>query len=154
MTLFFVALIGFFAGLRSLTPPALLAWAVYLGWMTLNRPWSLIGSWPAVAALSLLATCEIIFDKLPTTPNRTSPPGLIGRIVTGALAGACIATAGAKGAIIGALLGAGGSIIGTFAGYHIRKRVVSGMQVPDFNVAIVGDLITIGGCILIVSRFR
>ena len=83
MTLLFAFLIGLFAGLRSLTPPAAVAWAVHLGWIKLARPLSLIGSLPAVIILSLLAVTEIIIDKLPTTPNRTAPLGLIARIVIG-----------------------------------------------------------------------
>lgn len=69
MTLLFAFLIGLFAGLRSLTPPAAVGWAVYLGWLRLARPLSLIGSLPAVIILSVLAITEIIFDKLPNTPN-------------------------------------------------------------------------------------
>ena len=38
MTLLFAFLIGFFGGLRSLTAPAATAWAVYLGWLKLERP--------------------------------------------------------------------------------------------------------------------
>ena len=49
MTLLLAFLIGFFAGLRSLTPPAATAWAAYLGWLKLERPLSLVGSAPAVA---------------------------------------------------------------------------------------------------------
>ena len=84
MMLLSAFLIGLFAGLRSLTPPAAVAWAVHLDWLKLARPLSLIGSLPAVIILSVLAITELIFDKLPNTPNRTAPPGLIARIVTGA----------------------------------------------------------------------
>src|SRR5215217_1365863 len=93
MTLLFAFLIGLFAGLRSLTPPAAVAWAVYLGWLKLARPLSLIGSLPAVIILSLLAVTEFIIDKLPNTPNRTAPPALIARIVTGGFTGACVCLA-------------------------------------------------------------
>src|SRR5215211_7880764 len=108
MTLLFAFLIGFFAGLRSLTAPAATAWAVYLGWMRLERPLSLIGSLPSVVILTVLAVAELVADKLPKTPNRTSPPGLIARAVTGGVTGACVAASGAQGALLGALLGAVG----------------------------------------------
>ncbi|HVR14807.1 MAG TPA: DUF4126 family protein, partial [Candidatus Limnocylindrales bacterium] len=77
--MFFAFLIGFFAGLRALTAPAATAWAVYLGWLKLERPLSLIGSLPAVAIFTLLAVVELVADKLPQTPSRTAPPGLIAR---------------------------------------------------------------------------
>src|SRR6185436_16500841 len=153
MTPLFAFLIGLFAGLRSLTPPAAVAWAVYLGWLKLARPLSLIGSLPAVIILSLLAITEIIFDKLPNTPNRTAPPGLIARIVTGGLAGACVSRGGGKTALVGAALGLIGGIVGCFSGYHIRARLVKSLRQPDFYVALLEDLVAIGGSLFIVSRF-
>ncbi|MEN3327748.1 MAG: hypothetical protein V7638_2555 [Acidobacteriota bacterium] len=153
MTLLFAFLIGFFAGLRSLTPPAAVAWAVYLGWIRLARPLALIGSLPAVIILSLLAITEIIFDKLPNTPSRTAPPGLIGRIVTGGLTGACVSVGGGKPALVGAALGVIGGLVGCFGGYHARARLVKSLSVPDFYIALLEDLIAIGGSFFIVSRF-
>ena len=66
-------LIGFFAGLRSLTAPAATAWAVYLGWLKLEGSLALMGSVAAVAAFTLLAIVELVADKLPRTPSRTAP---------------------------------------------------------------------------------
>ena len=152
MTLLFAFLIGLFAGLRSLTPPAAVAWAVYLGWLKLARPLSLIGSLPAVIILSLLAITELIVDKLPNTPNRTAPLGLIARIVTGGLTGACVSLGGGQSAFVGAGLGLIGGIAGCFAGFHARAWLVRSLRQPDFNVALVEDLVAIGGSLFIVSR--
>ena len=153
MTLLLAFVIGLFAGLRSLTPPAAVAWAVYLGWLMLARPLSLIGSLPAVIILSLLALTELIFDKLPNTPSRTAPPGLIARIVTGALTGACVALGGGQSALVGAGLGLLGAIVGCFGGCQARVRLVRSLRQPDFNVALLEDLVAIGGSLFIVSRF-
>src|SRR6266540_368756 len=95
--LLFAFLIGFFAGLRSLTAPAATAWAAYLGWLKLERPLALISSLPAVAIFTLLAIVELVADKLPQIPSRTSTPGLIARIVMGGLAGACVSAGGGQG---------------------------------------------------------
>ena len=153
MTLLFAFLIGLFAGLRSLTPPAAVAWAVYLGWLKLARPLSLIGSLPAVIILSLLAVTELIFDKLPNTQNRTAPLGLIARIVTGGVTGACVSVGGGQSAFVGAGLGVVGGIVGCFGGYHARAQLVKSLGQPDFNIALVEDLVAIGGSLFIVSRF-
>ena len=153
MTLLFAFLIGLFDGLRSLTPPAAVAWAVYLGWIKLARPLSLIGSLPAVIILSLLAVTELILDKLPNTPSRTAPPGLIARVVTGGLTGACVSLGGGRSALLGAGLGVLGGIVGTFGGYQARARLVKSLRQPDFNIALIEDLIAIGGSLFIVSRF-
>ena len=153
MTLLFAFLIGIFAGLRSFTPPAAVAWAAHLGWLKLERPLSLVGSLPAVIILSVLAIAEVFIDKLPETWNRTAPPGLIARIVTGGFTGACVSVGGGKSAYVGAGLGVIGGIVGCFAGYQARVRIVKSLRQPDFNIALVEDLIAIGGSLFIVSRF-
>ncbi len=152
MTLLFAFLIGVGAGLRTFTPPALTAWAVYLGWLNPGRPFSLIGSLPAVIILSLLAAAELFFDKLPDTPNRTSPLGLIARLVSGGITGACISLSGAQGALKGAVLGAAGGAVGCFAGYYIRTRIVRALKTQDIYVAVVEDLVAVAGCLWIVSH--
>jgi uncharacterized membrane protein len=146
-------LIGFFAGLRSLTAPAATAWAVYLGWMKLERPLALIGSIPAVAIFTLLAVIELIADKLPQTPKRTSPPGLIARIVMGGLAGACVSVAGAQGIFIGVLLGAVGGVVGAFAGYKARAGLVQVLGTRDIYIAVVEDVVAIAGSLWVISQF-
>src|SRR6187455_1453812 len=153
MALFLAFLIGFFAGLRSLTPPAATAWGAHLGWLKLQGSLALIGSVYAVALFTLLALGELAADKWPKLPNRTSVPGLVARILTGGLAGACVAAGAGESAWLGAALGAAGGITGAFGGYHARKRLVLALRVPDFTVAVFEDLIAIGGCAWIMSRF-
>src|SRR5713226_572443 len=110
MALLFAFLIGLFAGLRSLMAPAVTAWAVHLGWLKLEGLLSLIGSLPSVVIFTLLAVAELVADKLPQTPSRTAPVGLIARIVTGGLTGACVAAGGGEGSLVGAVLGAVGGV--------------------------------------------
>src|SRR5262245_61129327 len=153
MTLVFAFLIGFFAGLRSLTAPATTAWAVYLGWLKLQGPLALIGSIPSVAIFTLLAVVELVADKLPKTPNRTSPPGLIARIVMGGLTGACVAAGGGQGIFLGVLFGAVGGVAGCFAGYQARTNLVKALHTRDFYVAVIEDLVAIAGCLWVLSRF-
>ncbi|MDT4968183.1 MAG: hypothetical protein QOJ64_2920 [Acidobacteriota bacterium] len=152
MILLLALLIGVLAGLRSLTAPAVIAWAVYMGWLKLTGPLSLIGSSPSVVILTLLAIFELVADKLRKTPNRTAPLGLIARLVTGGMSGACITAAVGQGVFAGALLGAVGAAIGCHGGYHLRKRLVSALGTKDIYVAVVEDLVAIAGCLWVVSR--
>jgi uncharacterized membrane protein len=46
-----------------------------------------------------------------------------------------------------------GGVVGCFAGYQARTRLVKSLGQPDFNIALIEDLIAIGGSLLIVSRF-
>src|SRR5215510_14971169 len=152
MTILLTFLIGFFAGLRSLTAPAATAWAGHLGWMKLQGGLALMGSIPAVAIFTVLAAVELVADKLPKTPSRTAPPGLIARIVTGGLTGACVAAAGGQGALLGSVIGAVGGVVGCFGGYQARTRLVQALGTPDIYVALLEDLVAIAGSLWVVSR--
>ena len=153
MTLVLAFLIGLFAGLRALTPPAVTAWAVSLGWLRLERPLSLIGSILSVAIFTLLAVVELVADMLPRTPSRTAPPALIARIVTGALTGACAAAGASQGVLFGVVVGAAGAVTGCFAGYQARTRLVKALGTRDIYVALLEDLVAVAGSLWVVSRF-
>jgi uncharacterized membrane protein len=145
--------IGVVAGLRSMTAPAVVAWAAHLGWINLSgSPLAFMGSIWAVAIFTLAALGEFIADQLPSTPPRTKGPGLIARIVMGLLTGACLALAGGASLIVGAILGAIGSLVGAFGGYYARTGLVRSLRVPDFAVAIPEDLIAVGLGLLLVTR--
>jgi uncharacterized membrane protein len=152
MTFLLVFLIGFLTGLRSLTPAAATAWAATLGWLRLEQPLSLIGSLPSVLIFTLLALGELVADKLPKTPSRTAPVGLIARILMGGLTGACVAASGGQSALLGAGLGAVGGVVGAFAGYQARTRLVKALGVPDLYIALLEDAVAIVGSFLVVSR--
>jgi uncharacterized membrane protein len=81
LILLLALLIGFFAGLRSLAPPAVNAWAAHLGWLKVPSPLSWIGTTTAAVIFTIFALVELVTDKLPKTPSRTAPPGLIARIL-------------------------------------------------------------------------
>src|ERR1700680_1045673 len=98
-------LIGVVAGLRSLTAPAVVAWAAHRNWLNLHNPsLAFMGSTAAVVIFALLAVVELVADQLPSTPSRTRPPGLIARIVLGGLSGAGVAVAGRRAIVLGAVL--------------------------------------------------
>jgi uncharacterized membrane protein len=145
--------VGFAAGLRSLTPPAVVAWAAHLGWLNLNNsPLAFMGSIITVVIFSILALFELFLDLQPSTPKRTAPVPLVARILTGGLCGACLYAAGNQSLIIGAILGAVGGAIGAFAGYEIRRRLVAALHIKDIFVALLEDLVAIGLACFFVSR--
>jgi uncharacterized membrane protein len=146
--------IGVVAGLRTMTAPAVVAWAAHLGWIDLSgTPLIFMASVWAVALLTLGALVEYVIDLLPSTPARTSARGLTARIVTGALSGACLGVAAGAAPGKAALVGVVGSIAGAFGGYQARVRLVRGLRVPDAVIAIPEDLVAIGLGLLLVSRF-
>jgi uncharacterized membrane protein len=133
--------------------PAIICAAAYLRWIHLDgTPLSFMNTMVALCIFTLFAIGELIVDKLPQTPSRTAPVGLIARAVTGGLSGACLAVSGGKSLAAGALLGAAGGVAGAFAGYYIRHGLVVQNRLPDFVVAVVEDLLAISGGLFIVSR--
>lgn len=145
--------IGVIAGLRSLTAPAVVAWAACLGWLHLaGSHLAFMGSPWAVGIFTVLALVELVADQLPGTPARTAAVGLSARIVTGALSGSCLAVAGGSALWLGALAGAIGALIGTFGGYQARVGLVRSLRVPDFAIAIPEDIIAIGLGLFLASR--
>lgn len=146
--------IGIVAGLRSLTAPAVVAWAAHLDWLHLaGSPLAFMGSIWTVAIFTILALVELVTDQLPKTPARTKPGPLGFRIVMGLLTGGCLGIAGGSSAWLGAIAGAVGAIVGALGGYRARVRSVQALRVPDFAIAIPEDLVAIGLGLLLVSRF-
>jgi uncharacterized membrane protein len=146
--------IGIVTGLRSLTAPAVVAWAAHLGWINLTGSHlAFMSSLVAVAIFTLGALVEFVVDQLPNTPARTSARGLTARIVMGLLTGACLGVAGGASLWLGAVIGAIGAIAGAFGGYHARVGLVRALRVPDLVIAIAEDLLAVGLGLLLVSRF-
>ena len=145
--------IGFVAGLRSLMAPAVVAWAAHLNWLNLrNTLLSFMASQVAVTIFSLLAIGELIADKLARIPKRTDAGPLLARILTGGLCGASLSLSTNHSPAIGAILGAIGAVMGAFAGYEIRRRLVAKLKVADLFIAVPEDLIAVGLAIFLVSR--
>ena len=145
--------IGFAVGLRAFTPPAIVAWAAHLRWLNLNNSLlAFMGSTIAVVIFSLLAVFELIGDLRPQTPKRTAPVPLVARILMGGLCGACLCVTSHQSLIVGAILGGIGGLIGAFAGYETRRRLVAALNIKDTFIALLEDLVTIGLAYFFVTR--
>jgi uncharacterized membrane protein len=147
-------LLGCVCGLRSMTGPAVVCWGAHLGWLQLDgsklgflhNPISLI-------VFSLMALGELIADKLPFIPSRITAGPLVVRFLAGALCGAALGITAGAAWLPGTLLGGIGGVAGAFAGYHARRWLTVGNGVPDLPIALIEDVIAVGGGLLIVSRF-
>jgi uncharacterized membrane protein len=145
--------IGIVAGLRSMTAPALTAWAAHLGRLNLqNSALAFMGSKWTAGIFTLAALGELVADKLPMTPARTKPGPLAARIVMGGLCGACVVLAAEGAAWLGAVIGGVGAFVGAFAGYRVRKGLVQSLRVRDSPIAVAEDLIAIGLGVWLVTR--
>ena len=153
LALLFALLIGIVAGLRAMTPLAVLGWGAMLGWINLaDAPHGAWSSWLgdviAVVLLSILAIGELVTDQLPKTPSRRVPAQFGARLVIGALAGAVIGTP--FGHIFSAI-GAGmiGAVLGTIGGAQARGALARQFG-SDRPAALIEDAVAIIGGFLIV----
>ena len=146
-------LLGVVCGLRSMMGPAAVCWGARLGWLHFHgTKFAFIHNPITLVVFTLFALGELVADKLPKTPARTSPPGLIARIVFGAACAGALALSAGGGAGVAAALGAAGAIAGTYGGYSVRRSLTADGKLPDLPVALVEDIIAIAGAFFIVSH--
>jgi uncharacterized membrane protein len=145
--------IGIVAGLRSLTAPAAVSWAAYLHRLDLrDSRLAFLGSTMAAYVISALGIGELIFDKLPFAPNRTSPPSMVFRTFSGAICGASLCLS-AHLVVVGIVLGGLGALNGAFGGFHARRLLVKHIKITDTAIAFAEDALAIGAGLLFVFRF-
>ncbi|WP_310392756.1 DUF4126 domain-containing protein [Hymenobacter sp.] len=135
------------AGMRSMSGPAFLSHC-----LARQSPAGLIGSplrllrKPGVATvLKVLAGGEMMADKLPNAPNRTAPPVLLGRVLSGALVGAAWYRSRDGSALGGGLLGGLVAGAATFASYALRTGISERAGVPVALVGVGEDALVLAG---------
>jgi uncharacterized membrane protein len=148
-------LIGVTAGLRTMTPPAIVSWAARVGWLKLaGTPLAFLGAAVTPWIFTVAAAWELIYDKLPIASSRKAPGPFIARIVMGSLCGAAIGASASGGSLVGGLVaGALGAVAGTFGGYEFRARLARAAG-RDLPIALLEDAIAIGLALFAVTRFR
>jgi uncharacterized membrane protein len=146
--------IGIVAGLRSMTAPAVVSWAARLHRLDLQgSQLAFLASAAAAYTFSALGIGELVADKLPFVPNRTSPLPITFRILSGAVCGAALGISANRLIVQGALLGGLGAVNGAFGGFHVRRLLVKYLRIPDLGIALAEDALAIAAGVFIVSRF-
>ena len=146
-------LLGVVCGLRSMMAPAAVAWAAHLGWLHFSGThlaW--IGSIITLVVFTLFALGELVADKLPNTPARTAPPGLVVRVFFGAACAAALAVGSGVPVGLASVAGVVGALVGTYGGYAVRHALTANGKLKDLPVALVEDVIAIAGAFLVVSH--
>jgi uncharacterized membrane protein len=133
------ALIGAVAGLRSLMSPALVS-----GTFSQRAPRSseplrqlLARRWVR-RGLRTMALGELLADKHPRLPNRTAPPALLARAVSGAVAAAASCPRRAS-KVDAAIVGGLSAVVASFAARGLRRIATTRLGLPDPLVALVED---------------
>jgi len=99
---------------------------------------------PAAALLAVAAAGEVVLDKLPSTPSRLLPPGLVARVTAASIGGALLGRRSGH-PLVSALLAAVAAVGGAVAGYSLRQMAELETATPDLPWAVAED----GACLLL-----
>jgi uncharacterized membrane protein len=95
-----------------------------------------------VAGVAL--TGELIGDKLPQTPRRDAPPGIIGRGGSGLACGATLARRRSEAAAPAAFVAMVGALAATYAGVRWRTQYADRIGLPPLAAAALEDVAALG----------
>jgi len=139
-----VLIVGFATGLRTFTPMAFICWVAVWGWLPLGGSrLAFLGTETGAIIVTALALFELVGDKLPITPGRTTKGPLGGRILIGIFASASLALGMGHSWILLAVCGAVAAVAGAFAGFYYRVVVAKKTNIRDFLLAVLEDIATI-----------
>jgi uncharacterized membrane protein len=137
--------IGIVAGMRAMTAPAVVSHKLSTTTTQLpaDSPLHFMTAPRTATVFKVLAGGELIGDKVPGSPDRTTPPQLAGRLVSGAMSGAALSEAEGHSVAWGAVIGGLGALAGTFAFFQLRHFLTHDKNLPDPVVALAEDALTI-----------
>lgn len=143
--------LGIIAGMRTFMAPAVVShmYSRYPSKALHRSPLNFIQIITTSKIFKVLAAGELVADKLPDTPNRTSAPGLIGRTLSGALCGAAIYKASNKKAYIGGLVGGTAAVASALGCFYLRSAIAKSKILPDAIVGGIEDAVSIAAGVTI-----
>lgn len=136
--------LGAISGLRSASGPAFVGRAAGRGDMELGgTPLAFLGSSRLSKVLTVMQLGEILGDKLPIVPGRTTLMPLLGRIASGGVVGAAAYLSEGDRAAPGVLLGSSSAVAAAFAGEGLRVLAARTTGLPDPVVAFAEDAVVL-----------
>lgn len=136
-----------------MTAPAAVTWATHKKWISSpGRRFRFLKKNRAASVVTALALGELIADKLPFTPNRTDPPGLAARVLSGAACAAALSAsygANRKSIATSAFVGGVAAVAGAYVGMTVRRKLRAQLQVNDAVIAVAEDALAISSGLLL-----
>ena len=134
-------------GLRSMAGPALLSRAIRRGDVEglQDTPFAVLGYPKVSTTLQMLMVGEMVADKTPFIPARTSAPALLGRALSGALVGAALFAGAERRSGSGIVLGALCAVAAAYAGEKLRVKGPEKLGAPSLILGLLEDGIVLFG---------
>jgi uncharacterized membrane protein len=146
--------LGAIAGMRTMSAPSFLSTALTKlpSPLLAKTPFRYLQSDYVSKALQLMATSELIGDKLPNVPDRIKLPSLIARTASGGLVGATLFTVNKDKALKGALIGAIAAAAATFGSYYLRQALNRNTPLPSSVSGNLEDALILGSGLMLVKE--
>jgi uncharacterized membrane protein len=97
---------------------------------------------------------ELIADKLPMTPRRTTSGPFLQRLATGGTIGAAVLYDAGRDRALGALLGAAGAGAGAYGATRARAYLAERTRLPGPALGLIEDLFAVGLALAVVAAGR
>ena len=139
--------LGAIAGVRSMAAPAILSRSVVeerIGSLE-GTPFAALASPRVSTALQLLEIGEMVGDKTPIIPSRTSLLPLLGRAAIGAFAGATLFASRKRPVAAGVALGAVSATAAAYAAERLRMQIIQSLGVPNVVAGLLEDGVVLFG---------
>jgi uncharacterized membrane protein len=134
------AVLGAVSGMRSMAAPAIVSRLAHTGLLPLqDSQIKFLHHKRSAKTMAIAAIGEMVADKLPFIPKRTSAFPLIARAASGALSGTAFARARKRPAVVGGLIGSLAAVAVSYGAYKLRKAIGEKLHVPDPIVAVAED---------------
>ena len=138
------AQLGIGTGIHSMTPIAAVTWGAESGKLVIpeRSPFSYLANKKVSGVCLAVAVIEIVADKLPILPSRSSLLPLTSRMLLGGLSGGAVAAADEQPAALGIAIGAIAAAWCSYAATTGRTQLTD-MGVPNAVVGLVEDLLAV-----------
>jgi uncharacterized membrane protein len=135
--------LGAIAGLRSMAAPALLSHEMAEEGHPHSGLERLLASDATARILAIMAGGEMVGDKLPFIPDRTTAVPLLGRAAMGFLTAAAYASRRRQNVLLPALAGTAAALAATYAAFYIRKAAAEELKLPDRLLGLMEDALVV-----------
>lgn len=134
------AVLGAISGMRSMAAPAIVSRFAHAGLLPLGESQiKFLTHKNSAKTMAVMAIGEMVADKLPFIPSRTSVFPLMTRAVSGALSATAFTKGKKRSVAVGALIGSLAAVGASYGAYKLRKAVGKKLHVPDAIVAVAED---------------
>ena len=117
------AVLGAISGMRSMAAPAIVSRFAHTGLLPLqDSQIKFLTHKNSAKTMAVMAIGEMVADKLPFIPNRTSVFPLMTRAVSGALSATAFTKARKRSVAVGALIGSLAAVGASYGAYKIAQN--------------------------------